>query len=277
MGQCLRPTGQSALKRGPASVPFTHFELLPHQPHWASCKQSSQEECALQALFEQELNSYAAHCSCVGLSSAPTTAPATTPAPTTTTAELTTTLPLSYICSSAESCDQCTSLPECGWCALEGRCVVGDKLSPTHEQCAAYEFNSCSNKACNAHSSCDDCLQDAQCGWCGSNSKCVKGTEAGPLFNADCPVGLKHWPIDWMHSNGKLKCGTNLGLHNGALWNSLRTLMDASKARTARLEGTVATPITYAPTEPPTTPPPLIPSLLNPSTIHNEPAPARKP
>jgi len=193
----------------------------------------------------------------------PTTLPKTTPdpsavtdAPSTTTTISNTIVPVSGVCAEAKSCGECTALPECGWCALEGRCVEGNKLSPAHEQCDAYEFSGCSREACSGRYSCKECLQDPQCGWCGSTAKCVKGEHAGPLFSGDCPVGVKHWPIDWMHSSSELKCGTHLGLHDGTLWSSLKKLMDSSQARVAKLEGAVATPITYAPTEPPTTPPP---------------------
>lgn len=36
----LRLGGQSPDNNGPASVPFSHVAVLPHQPHWGSCRHS---------------------------------------------------------------------------------------------------------------------------------------------------------------------------------------------------------------------------------------------
>lgn len=184
----------------------------------------------------------------------PETSAPTTPLPPATAAP--TIVPLSSVCASALSCGQCTAMPECGWCSLEGRCVEGNKLSPTHELCGGYEFSGCSAHACGTRLSCNECLQEPQCGWCGSTATCEKGTEAGPLLSGDCPPSRNPFEVDWMHSSSALKCGTHLGLHDGSLWGSLRGLMDASKSRVAKLEAGVAAPITPAPTKPPPPPPP---------------------
>lgn len=187
-----------------------------------------------------------------------TTAPITS-APTTTLPSTSTAAPVvvvSPICATALSCAQCTALPECGWCAVEGRCVGGNKLAPHNIQCGGYQFNHCSIGACHARNTCDSCLENAQCGWCGVTSTCVRGDTTGPLMSSDCHASADEWSMVWTHTSHPEKCDAAKDYHGDTLWGSLQSIMETSQARvTAFATGTVP-PIVLPPTTPPPTSPP---------------------
>lgn len=204
------------------------------------------------------------------VSASTSTALATTTA-TATTPPLTTAVPsvLPVLCEKAVSCSQCTALPDCGWCALEGHCVSGNKLGPHNIACGGYEFSACSLGPCSSRSTCSSCVEDPQCGWCGATSTCTKGDETGPLESSECKVDPTS--IGWMHAGTALKCDSRLGLNDANFWDSLKRIRYRSEARAAELvagpEESNTLSNTLAPTQAPSTstpPPTHIPTSLVP-------------
>lgn len=174
----------------------------------------------------------------------PLAPPVTTAWPTIPVTPLPTNQPLlaGSLCATVSSCSHCTALPECGWCALEMKCVDGTKLGPRTEQCLAYDFMHCSNIACDARTTCTDCLADHGCGWCASKAKCVGGDGSGPFTASTCPApsGFKGARPVWAHAFAATKCEDTPPLHSSQLWESLRGLMYKSRARMARMDAQAA-------------------------------------
>jgi len=143
------------------------------------------------------------------------------------------------LCGGASTCTLCTALPECGWCALERRCVEGNKLGPRFAQCVIYDFNHCTDIPCTSRSTCSDCVSDHACGWCAARAACVKGSSTGPFELASCPGPLSApdgRPV-WAHAaDSAAQCLDVPPLHPNELWDSLRGLMYASQARVARMK-----------------------------------------
>mmetsp|Transcript_45805 Transcript_45805/g.143563 ORF Transcript_45805/g.143563 Transcript_45805/m.143563 type:complete len:340 (-) Transcript_45805:104-1123(-) len=140
-----------------------------------------------------------------------TTTRATTTATTTMTESTTESTTSSTVrCSGANDCASCTMLPECGWCALERRCEVGDKHGPRTTQCAVYDFSQCTHVPCAVRASCPACAADPECVWCGSTAACVDGTSLGPLDNTRCPdppaLAEGAPPGVWVHRSSSQSC-----------------------------------------------------------------------
>mmetsp|Transcript_139254 Transcript_139254/g.242367 ORF Transcript_139254/g.242367 Transcript_139254/m.242367 type:complete len:472 (+) Transcript_139254:86-1501(+) len=150
-------------------------------------------------------------------------------------------LPLaaSSVCAAQSTCSSCTALSECGWCALEQKCVDGTKLGPQNVQCMVYDFSSCPNIPCDARSTCSDCLMDTRCGWCASSATCIKGNSLGPHFANQCSA-TKMTAVEergvWLHAQGSLQCSSAPPLHTSKLWDSLRGMIYKSQARVARMQ-----------------------------------------
>lgn len=160
------------------------------------------------------------------------------------------------ICATATSCSRCTALTECGWCALEQKCVDGTKLGPKTQQCLAYDFMTCTNIACEARNTCSDCLADHSCGWCAGKARCAKGDGKGPVTSSSCPApnGFADSRPVWAHAFAATKCQDTPPIHAPALWDSLRGIMYKSQTRIARMQAQAA----FVP------PPPLAPCQTSP-------------
>lgn len=163
------------------------------------------------------------------------------------------------LCATASSCSRCTALKECGWCAMEQKCVEGTKLGPRTEQCLAYDYMHCTNIQCEARNTCADCLSDRECGWCASKARCALGDASGPFTASSCPapqgfVGAR--PV-WAHSFSVTKCQDTPPLHSSELWDNLRGIMYRSQTRIARMQAkAVPVPPPPVPVEVPAVPTP---------------------
>lgn len=61
---------------------------------------------------------------------------------------------ITNVCELYNSCTDCTSNPKCGWCILEEKCVGGDHIGPSEEQCTFYSYHYCSSLSCARNTDC---------------------------------------------------------------------------------------------------------------------------
>jgi len=181
---------------------------------------------------------------------APAAAPVAAPAAAPTFAKK---VELPSICKTqGKDCSSCTALAQCGWCALDKKCVDGTKLGPHKEQCLAYDFNFCVNMPCQARNTCTDCTTDRGCGWCAATNKCSGGDTKGPYIASNCAAGFAGKRKNWAHGLAAQKCPSDTpALHSSDLWRGLRKIMYKSQRRIARMSAKANAPYVAPPTKAP--------------------------
>eukprot|EP00744_Colponema_vietnamica_P009003 GILI01012821.1.p1 GENE.GILI01012821.1~~GILI01012821.1.p1 ORF type:complete len:474 (+),score=83.24 GILI01012821.1:185-1423(+) len=106
-------------------------------------------------------------------------------------------------CFNKKSCFDCLKSPQCGWCSLERRCVVGNQMGPLDGSCVFYDYGICSESPCARYDHCESCLRDPHCGWCEAERSCADGSKTQPSAGT-CGFG-------WLHKDSNSPCFPTIG------------------------------------------------------------------